>query len=147
MQSLLFISDLFCTSRYEYTAILIMPREEPRKKEKEATLSRCLHSSTSHSCGWHGCVQWKRSWAWITWTFSTCIPTCIIPFVDLKTSSNELEEVTNVISPSSWVIASLIALTLCKMQVQDVMKPIVLMSVWWRTRWYGLWEYSILPSM
>ena len=31
--------------------------------------------------------------------------------------------------PPSRVIASLIPLTLCKMQVQDVMKPIVLMSV------------------
>ena len=39
MRSLLFISDLFCTCRYEYTAIPIMPREEPRKKEKAATLS------------------------------------------------------------------------------------------------------------
>ena len=27
--------------------------------------------------------------------------------------------------PPSWVISSLIPLTLCKMQVQDVMKPIV----------------------
>ena len=31
--------------------------------------------------------------------------------------------------PPSWVFSSLIPLTLCKMQVQDVMKPILLMSV------------------
>ena len=52
-------------------------------------------------------------------------------FKDLKTSSsNELGRRLQMLSfPPSWVIASLIPLTLCKMQVQDVMKPIVLMSV------------------
>ena len=52
-------------------------------------------------------------------------------FKDLKTSSsNELGRRLQMLSfPPSWVIASLIPLTLCRMQVQDVMKPIVLMSV------------------
>ena len=52
-------------------------------------------------------------------------------FKDLKTSSsNELGRRLQMLSfPPSWVITSLIPLTLCKMQVQDVMKPIVLMSV------------------
>ena len=29
------LSDLFCTCRYGYTAIPIMPRDEPRKKERK----------------------------------------------------------------------------------------------------------------